>query len=94
MVATAVLSELHVTSSVMFCTVPSLNRPAALKSSVVSDCNRLRRGRDIDRHDRGIRDGECGGATDGPKGRSNGRSSRSLTSRRARVDDLGNRSVG
>lgn len=35
LVAIAVLSELHVTSSVMFCTLPSLNRPAALKSSVV-----------------------------------------------------------
>jgi hypothetical protein len=35
LVATAVLSELHVASSVMFWTVLSLNRPAALKSSVV-----------------------------------------------------------
>ena len=35
-VATAVLSEFHVTSSVMFWTLPSLNRPAALKSKVVA----------------------------------------------------------
>ena len=35
MVATAVLSELNVTSSVMFWKVPSLNRPTAPKSSVV-----------------------------------------------------------